>query len=98
MVPKPDPPATPPFRPYTVPSVIDLRTCNAVRFGNSDRISAATPAAIALAAVVLLSVRKPDALAATTSWPAAVSVTYGWRVLNGALTKLGPNAPTAITP
>ena len=74
-VPKPDPLVIPPFRPKTVLSVIALRTCRAVRLGNSDRISAAIPATIALAAVVLLSVRKPDGLAATTSSPAAVRVT-----------------------
>jgi hypothetical protein len=37
-------------------------------------------------------------LAAVTPAPAAVTVTYGWRLLNGALTKRWSNAPTAMTP
>jgi hypothetical protein len=51
----------------TVPLVIDPRTCGAVRLGNSDRISAAIPATIALAAAVLFMVRKPARVATVTS-------------------------------
>ncbi len=78
-----------------------------VRLGNWARMSATMPATIALAALVLLTwvyalagsvAETLDGLAAVTPAPAAVTVTYGRSLVNGALMKCWSNAPTAMTP
>ena len=53
-MPNPDPSARPPWGWNTVLLVSALCTCAGVSVGNWARISAATPATTALAAVVLL--------------------------------------------
>ena len=63
-----------------------LVTCAGLSAGNCARMSATMPATTALAAAVLLSRAYPvGPLAAMTPSPAAVSVTYGWWLLNEAL-------------
>jgi hypothetical protein len=97
-VPKPDPSFWPPGGRKTVLWVSALVTWAGLNVGNCARISAAMPATTALAALVLCSVRYPAGAAASTPFPGAVRVTYGWWLVNGALVKLWLKAPTEITP
>src|ERR1035438_7921896 len=96
-VPWPDPSFMPPGGRKTVLWVSALVTWAGLSVGNCARISAAMPATTALAALVLCSMAYPEGVAAMTPSPAAVSVTYGRRLVNGALVKLWLNAPTEIT-
>ena len=98
-VPAPDPSFCPPGWWNAVLLVRACSTWAGVSVGNCDRMRAAMPATTALAALVLFSLAYPvGPLAAMTPLPAAVSVAYAWWLVNGALMKPWPNAPTEITP
>src|ERR1700722_4333413 len=97
-VPWPDPSFRPPGGRKTVLWVSALVTWAGVSVGNWALINAAIPATTALAALVLGCMAYPDGVAAMTPSPAAVSVTYGWRLVKVALVKLWLKAPTEITP
>jgi hypothetical protein len=95
----PDPFSLPPFGRKTVLWVSALVTWAGVSVGNCALIRAAIPATTALAALVLWSMAYPDgSVAASTPSPAAVSVTYGLRLVNVAFVKAWSKAPTEITP
>ena len=75
-VPNPDPVRRPPLGWNPVLLVSAVPTCAGVSVGNWARISAATPATAALAAVVLFILAYPvGPLAAITPLPGPVSVT-----------------------
>ena len=98
-VPAPDPSCWPPGCWKRALSVSALVTCAGVSAGNCARMSETTPVTTELAAAVLLSWAYPvGPLAAMTPTPAAVSVTYGRRLLNEALVNCESKAPTEMTP